>query len=149
MNEIENFESQYENLIRNISSFKEAAKNKELAKLGDSIINMTYSIAYSIFIGKPIGEKVSAIILSESMKKADLRKYAKRRAKAHDIADAAESIIAYFFLKRKISIEQIILKIFEGLKSQFYPIKTIQDRRDIDIASITNLLVYIRDNLIF
>ncbi|MHA1339115.1 MAG: ribonuclease III family protein [Promethearchaeota archaeon] len=147
---MQNIQYQFKNLLKNINSIEEGARSKELAKLGDEIINMVYSLAYSLFIGKPTGEKVNATVLAESMRQSDLRKYAKSRAKTHDIADSAEAIIAYYFLKNKISIEMMVSKVLEGLgqyKNQL-PFKTIKEKRDADISGLLNLLKYIKKEII-
>ena len=48
-------------LIKDIKSAKEAARNKGLAKLGDEIINMCFSLARSLHTMECTGEKVSEI----------------------------------------------------------------------------------------
>ena len=108
----------YSDLLNGVKDLKQAARDKGLAKLGDEIINFCFSLAKSVFHNKPTGDKVSAKILSEAMKITDLRSLAKLRAKAHDIADAGESLIAYAYLSGVISTEEITQKILAGFNNK-------------------------------
>jgi hypothetical protein len=108
----------YSDLLDGVKDLKQAARDKSLAKLGDEIINFCFSLAKSVYHNKPTGDKVSAKILSEAMKITGLRSLAKLRAKAHDIADAGEALIAYAYLSGVISTEEITQKILVGLKNK-------------------------------
>ena len=108
----------YSNLLHGVKDIKLAARDKGLAKLGDEIINFCFSLAKSVFHNKPTGDKVSAKILSGAMKITGLRSLAKLRAKAHDIADAGEALIAYAYLSGVISTEEITQKILVGFKNK-------------------------------
>lgn len=137
----------YLNLIQGINDVKTAARDKGLAKLGDEIINMVYSLSHSLYKGEPTGEKVSAAVLSEAMKQSDLRKYAKPRAKAHDIADSAEALTAYVFLAGKMTFNQMIGLILSGLKENERFPKTIGEKKINDINGILKLLLKIKELL--
>ena len=136
--------SDYSIIVKEIDSIEKAAKDKGLAKLGDEIINMVYSLAESVFINKPTGEKVNATTLSVSMKLSGLRHLAKTRANAHSIADSAEAIIAYAFLEKKVSLDDLVKKVISGFRKQPYPWENTQMKRDADISAITELLLFIK-----
>jgi len=95
---------------------KAIGTDKGLAKIGDSIVNLTYSVAKSIYLTKNstsnkivrTGMKVSKKILAEALKDANMKKFAKSRADAHDLADTVESLIAYVWLSEKMSTKEII-----------------------------------------
>ncbi|MFX0028959.1 MAG: ribonuclease III family protein [Candidatus Hermodarchaeota archaeon] len=97
-------------------SQKEIGTDKGLAKIGDGIVNLTYSIAKSIYLTKNsvnnkiirTGTKVSKKILANALKNANLKNYARTRADAHDLADTAEAIIAYVWLSKKVALHEII-----------------------------------------
>ena len=101
----------FSKLLEGIDNIEIAAKNKGLAKLGDEIVNMGFSLGESLFTSKLTGEKVNATILHEAMKASGLRYLAKTRANAHSIADSAEAVIAYAFLQGKVTIDQLVQKI--------------------------------------
>ncbi|MHA1821113.1 MAG: ribonuclease III family protein [Promethearchaeota archaeon] len=126
-------------LIKDIKSAKEAARNKGLAKLGDEIINMCFSLARSLHTMECTGEKVSAYVLTEAMKLTGLRKLAKPRAKSHDIADSAEALIAYVYLGGKINLEEITELIYEGF-DRGNPENTLGLSRQNKINAISNLM---------
>jgi len=134
--------NEFDRLIAHVENIELAAKDKGLAKLGDEIINFCFSLAKSIFLKTCTGEKVSAKILAKAMKNSNLRDYAKLRAKSHDIADAAEAIIAYSFLSKKVTIDEIIDILLEGY------IKYNEDggsSTDLDSNALTFLLLHLKD----
>jgi hypothetical protein len=107
----------YKFLITNLPKTKKAiGTDKGLAKIGDSIVNLSYSIAKSIYLTKKsssnqiirTGQKVSKTILANALKNANMKEFAKNRANAHDLANTVESLIAYIWLLNKISIEELI-----------------------------------------
>jgi len=109
----------YEYLIRDlnqISSRKIIGTDKGLAKIGDGVVNLAYSVAKSIFLtnnstNKKIvrtGLKVNRTILSNALKNANMKEFAKNRGDAHDLADTVEAIIAYVWLSNKMSLSDII-----------------------------------------
>lgn len=109
----------YEYLIRDlnqISSRKIIGTDKGLAKIGDGVVNLAYSVAKSIFLtnnstNKKIvrtGLKVNRTILSNALKNANMKNFAKNRGDAHDLADTVEAIIAYVWLSNKMTLSDII-----------------------------------------
>ena len=109
----------YDFLIKDINSNlsqKAIGTDKGLAKIGDGIVNLTYSVAKSIYLTKNssnnnvirTGLKVSKIILSNALKNANMRNFAKNRADAHDIADTAEALVAYVWINNNMSLQEII-----------------------------------------
>jgi hypothetical protein len=121
----------YEFLIKDIShnkSQKNIGTDKGLAKIGDGIVNFSYSVAKSIFLTKNnlnkriirTGSKVSKNILATALKNADLRTYAKTRADSHDLADTAEALIAYIWLGGKLNLHEIINILESNLEGNLY-----------------------------
>ncbi|MBY8991756.1 MAG: hypothetical protein KGD58_13490 [Candidatus Lokiarchaeota archaeon] len=109
----------YEFLIKDLKlnkSQKAVGTDKGLAKIGDGIVNLTYSIAKSIYLTKNspnnnilrTGLKVSKKILANALKNANLKAFAITRADAHDLADTAEALVAFVWLDKKISLDEII-----------------------------------------
>jgi len=131
----------YEFLIKDLNlnkSQKIIGTDKGLAKIGDAIVNLAYSVSKSNFLtqnntnNKPIrtGMKVGRTILEAALKKADLKNFAKNRANSHDFADTVEALVAYVWLANKISIKEIINLLTENLTGNLY------DRRE-EINSAT------------
>ena len=102
--------------INNNLTQKSIGTDKGLAKIGDGIVNLTYSIAKSIVLtnnsknNKSIrtGLKVSKTILANALKEADMKNFSKNRADAHDLADTVEAIVAYIWITKKMTMEDII-----------------------------------------
>ena len=115
-----------DDLNKNLSQ-KNIGTDKGLAKLGDSIVNLTYSMAKSIYLTRNnprnrvirTGNKVSKKILAEALKNADLKPFAKNRGDAHDMADTVEAIVAYVWLSNKMSIDDIIEILWTSFSGDF------------------------------
>ena len=102
---------------------KKIGTDKGLAKIGDGIVNLSYSLAKSIYLtqnskSKTIsrtGVKVSKNILSEALKSANMKAFAKNRADAHDMADTVEAIVGFVYLDGKMSIKDITGQLLKKL----------------------------------
>ncbi len=111
--------------IKSNLSQKTIGTDKGLAKIGDGIVNLTYSVAKSIYLTKKsstksvirTGMKVSKTILSNALKNANMRNFAKNRADAHDIADTAEALVAYVWINKKMTLQEIIDLLESNLSS--------------------------------
>jgi hypothetical protein len=104
-------------LIENIPETQKAiGTDKGLAKIGDGIVNLAYSVAKSLYLTKKdptnhitrTGDKVNKKILAKALKDADMKDFAKNRANSHDMANTVEAIFAYLWLNDKISIHKLI-----------------------------------------
>ncbi|MHA2280870.1 MAG: ribonuclease III family protein [Promethearchaeota archaeon] len=118
----------YEFLIRDLNnnkSQKAIGTDKGLAKIGDGIVNLAYSMAKSIVLTRSninhkvsrTGLKVSKKILANSLKNANMKDFAKSRADAHDLADTVEALVAYVWLNNQISLNEIIDFLSSNLSS--------------------------------
>jgi len=138
--------------LNNNLTQKSIGTDKGLAKIGDSIVNLTYSVAKSIVLTRNsktnknirTGMKVSKTILANALKKADMKKFSKSRADAHDLADTVEALIAYIWFIEKMTIEDIINILVDSLKENL----TVRSE-EIKNATVafTNLLIHIKKYL--
>jgi hypothetical protein len=105
-------------------SQKVIGTNKGLAKIGDELVNFTYSVAKSIYLTKHssnnkvilTSKKVGKIILANALKEANMKQFAKNRADAHDLADTVEAIVGYIWLSKKMNVEEIIDFLVSGFE---------------------------------
>ena len=138
--------------LNNNLTQKSIGTDKGLAKIGDSIVNLTYSVAKSIVLTRNsktkktirTGMKVSKNILANALKKADMKKFAKSRADAHDLADTVEALIAYIWFIEKMTIEDIINILVDSLKENL--IVRSEEIKNATVA-FTNLLIHIKKYL--
>ncbi len=138
--------------LNNNLTQKSIGTDKGLAKIGDSIVNLTYSVAKSIVLTRNsktnknirTGMKVSKTILANALKKADMKRFSKSRADAHDLADTVEALIAYIWFIEKMTIEDIINILVDSLKENL----TVRSE-EIKNATVafTNLLIHIKKYL--
>ena len=133
--------------LNKINSQKSIGTDKGLAKIGDGIVNLAYSVSKSIYLTRNnsnkkvlrTGLKVSKKILSNALKNANMKSFAKNRADAHDLANTVEAIVAYVWLSNKMSLKEIIDFLTENFSG------TLQGRIDEinnAIKAFTNLLNY-------
>ncbi|MHA1143258.1 MAG: ribonuclease III family protein [Candidatus Helarchaeota archaeon] len=82
-------------------------QDKGLAKLGDNLVNLLYSIAKSRAIGEPTGWKVSAKVLSTALKQSPFYKVIPRRASMHDLGDFFEALCAHAWLTKAMTLNEM------------------------------------------
>jgi hypothetical protein len=88
--------------------FREILQNPKLARLGDAYVNFLLSLALTQFTGTPAGIKVSDKILFEAAKKSGIRTLLPRRMKRGQIANVVEAMIVDSWLKKSLSLEEML-----------------------------------------
>ena len=83
-------------------------RNKGLAKLGDNLVNLCYSLAKSEVLKEPTGEKVRDSVLARAIRDTPVYTHIGRRTDSGVAADAYEAIMAYLWLTGSLSIESIV-----------------------------------------
>ncbi len=100
--------------------------DEDLAKLGDALVNLVYSLARSMAKDMPDGGRAPNEVLSNSLSEAGLRDLAPSRVDSHRLADIVEAIIAYAWLEGEMDIGEAAEILSESLsKSDF------DNRRDV------------------
>ncbi|MBD3405540.1 MAG: hypothetical protein GF411_05315 [Candidatus Lokiarchaeota archaeon] len=79
-----------------------------LAQIGDGVVNLCYSLAKSVVLGHATGEKVQDRILANAIRSTNFYSYISGRTDAGRAADAYEALIAYLWMKNKITIAFIV-----------------------------------------
>ena len=82
--------------------------DKGLAQFGDSLLNFAYSLALTENTGKPQGHKIQDKILAEASVTSGLRKHLPRRVDRGDVANGYEALIAYAWIKKQVSLDEIV-----------------------------------------
>ena len=86
-------------------SIEEIMNDKGLAKVGDGIVNLCYSLAKSRVLGHATGDKVRDSVLARAIRATTAYKHISRRTDSGRAADAYEAIIAYLWMKGTITIQ--------------------------------------------
>jgi hypothetical protein len=89
-------------------ALREVLVDHNLASLGDAYTNLIYSLYLSAKKGKPAGAKTGSLVLSKAVKHAELRKFLPSRLDRHKLADAAEALLVYVWLRGLTSITEIV-----------------------------------------
>lgn len=97
--------------IKTYKNLTEVLTDHELASLGDAYVNLAYSLTLSNKKGKPTGAKVKGSILAEAFKKAGLREHMPSRMTRHMLADAAEALTVYAWLRSYITLDECVAKL--------------------------------------
>ena len=145
----------YEFLISDLTlnkTQKAIGTDKGLAKIGDAIINLAYSVAKSIYLTKNnlsdkvirTGKKVSKNILETALKNANMKNFARTRADAHDLADTVEALVAYVWFINKMSVKEIINFLADNLSGDLF--NRAEEIKNATVA-FTNLLNHIKQFL--
>lgn len=107
---------------------------RELSGVGDSFVNLIYSIAVSNASGKPLSKRASNYILSEAVYKSGLRETVGNRVTRHDLGDLAECLIFDAWLKENISLENCVNILTRELKN------SNGDLKEASVHAFTRLL---------
>ena len=105
--------------------------DKGLAKVGDNLVNFCYSLAKSLVLGHTTGEKVRDSVLARAIRSTSIYNHMNRRADAGRAADAYEAIMAYLWMKEKISISDIVLSLSDTLDID----KTTSRKKEGEVAA--------------
>ncbi len=106
----------------------------ELSGVGDSFVNLIYSLAVSNANGKPVCKRASNYVLSEAVYRSGLREPAGPRADRHKLADYAECRIFDAWLRGDASLENCVEILTRELKNSPDPL------REASVQAFTELL---------
>ena len=87
---------------------EEIMNDKGLAKIGDGLVNLCYSLAKSQVLGYTTGDKVRDSVLARAIRATDVYRYISRRTDSGRAADAYEAIIAYLWMKGSITVQGMV-----------------------------------------
>lgn len=87
-----------------MSGLKSIAKSKDWARLGDSFVNLAYSMAKTKAVGRPVGERVPDKVLSKALEISKVIDVS--RMTAGEKGDVVEAILAYAWSNHLISLEE-------------------------------------------
>ena len=87
---------------------EEIMNDKGLAKIGDGLVNLCYSLAKSQVIGYATGDKVRDSVLARAIRATDVYRHISRRTDSGRAADAYEAIIAYLWMKGSITVQGMV-----------------------------------------
>ncbi len=84
----------------------DAFLDRDLAKLGDALLNLIYSLSLSISEGEPRGRKLPNSILSKALETSRHADLIPRRSDRHRRGDIVEAALAYAWLIGGLSIAE-------------------------------------------
>ncbi|TFF92372.1 hypothetical protein EU545_01125 [Candidatus Thorarchaeota archaeon] len=96
-----------QSLVRH-HTLRDIMNDQGLAKLGDGLVNLCYSLAKSLVLGKATGEKVRDSVLANAIREHWTYEYIGRRTDAGDAADAYEALMAYVWLTERVRYEDLV-----------------------------------------
>jgi len=90
------------------TSIEQIMNDKGLAKVGDNLVNLCYSLAKSLVLGHTTGEKVRDSVLARAIRGTSVYSRINRRTDVGRAADAYEAIMAYLWMTDKTTISAMI-----------------------------------------
>ena len=90
------------------SSLTEVLLDKDLAKIGDALVNFIFSLAVSNTMKQPQNIRVSSLTLSTALKKSGLRELLPHRTDRHAQANAVEALIMYAWITKMYSLAELL-----------------------------------------
>ncbi|MEM2142051.1 MAG: ribonuclease III family protein [Candidatus Thorarchaeota archaeon] len=96
-------------------TLREITNDTGLAQVGDCIVNLCYSVAKSLVLGRLHGERVRDIILARAIRSSCVYESIGKRTDVGKAADTYEAIIAYCWLRGLVSIEQMVQVLVDNL----------------------------------
>jgi len=109
-----------------MENLQSIALDKNLAKLGDNLVNLIYSLALTLVSNCAQGKKVSDKILAKALQDAGLRRYLPKRLTTHDRGDAVEAILAYLWLNNRLDINEAAVFLSKYLSKESLKSKEIE-----------------------
>ncbi len=103
--------------LKSFNNIHKIAKDKILARIGDNVVNLAYSLAVFILTNRNAGKKVPGKILSTALRESNLRIYAGSHQDAHSLADTVEALIGYCWLKGDLTINIMVDILTENMSS--------------------------------
>ncbi len=89
-------------------ALRQVLVDHSLASLGDAYTNLVYSLYLSVRKGKPTGAKTGSLVLSKAVKHAEIRQLLPSRLDRHKLADSAEALLVYVWLRGLTSIAETV-----------------------------------------
>ena len=94
--------------LKSYRSLEELLLDKDLAGLGDSYVNLVYSLAMSQRYGHPVGAKVNNQVLAQAVETSGLRKLLPHRVDRHARGNAAEALLVFAWLQDMLEMDECI-----------------------------------------
>ena len=101
--------------VKKHQSIADIMRDKGLAKVGDGLVNLCYSLAKSEVLGEATGEKVRDSILARALRATPIYSQISRRTDTGAAADAFEAVVAYLWLTGKTTTEALVSSLIERL----------------------------------
>jgi len=111
----------------------------ELSKLGDPLLNLIYSLSLSNSYNRPMGKKVSNLILAEALEDSGLRSLVGARKSRGDLGDFVEGLLFKLWNNGEYSIDEAV----EILSAHITPSKNDIELRKSSIKAFSSLLKHL------
>jgi hypothetical protein len=113
------------------NTLEEVLNDTGLAKTGDAIVNLCYSLAKSLVLGRATGEKVRDDVLAKAIRETSLYRRMNKRTDRGTAADSYEAVIAYLWMSKKVTIDSIVSHLIDNLSFD----ATTSRKKEAEIAS--------------
>lgn len=126
-----------------VNSTESAVRRKDLARLGDALANLLYSLAETLVNDRFGGGKVSGKTLAAALRLSNLRHLAPSRLDAHGLGDSVEALIAYKWITGNLNIIEAVALLVQEIRRATENIELGQPKSQPVIAAFAALIRYI------
>ncbi len=121
----------------NQAELRRILTDKNLAQLGDAILNFTLSAAITRTSGRPAGRRVRNSLLTPIIDGSSLKQSLPIRASRHDRANAFEALTGHLWLQGKVHADDVI-SVMEKASGEFM---REEEREEAMLQAVFKLLV--------
>ena len=111
-------------------------RNKDLARLGDSFVNLVYSTAKTKACGRPVGEKVPDRVLSQALEIAKLP--VPMRLTHGERGDVVEAVLAYAWMHNMLPLEEAVAILYTTISGAEYESRSLE--REMSARAFSKLI---------
>ena len=111
--------------------------DRNLAQLGDSVLNFALSAALTRATGNPMGRRVKNSLLTPLIDSSPLKMLLPLRTSRRDRANAFEALAGYLWLKEVVQTDELI----EAMVSPFDPLAGDSEPERLSLQAVFKLLV--------
>jgi dsRNA-specific ribonuclease len=124
--------------VKKHQSTADIMRDKGLAKVGDGLVNLCYSLAKSEVLGEATGEKVRDSVLARALRASPIYSHISRRTDTGAAADAFEAIVAYLWLTEMTTTRTLVSSLVERL--DIHSEMNRKQEADVAVEAFQNML---------
>lgn len=96
----------------------EVTEKHDLSAIGDSFVNLIYSLALSNVLGRPVGKRAPNLMLKEALLGSGVRQKAGTRLKKQEMGDFVESELFRAWIEGYVTLEECVRILTDAMRKE-------------------------------